>query len=184
MTRLVYLFLLVGACALSTSAEKVEDGWKGLLPFKSTKADVERLMGPGKRTRHESHFQFEYRDRGATLRVDYSGEPCSALPDSPSRFDLPLGTIVRYEVRLSEPLPLQELTFEKKRFERTVMIGTEEDPKAISYLQWEFDMGHAPNQKTVGYEVEIKIAGEPEAEVVWGYLHGFPFDLSKFKCAD
>jgi len=165
-------------------ADKVEDGWNGILPFKSTQADVERLFGPGKRTKHESHFQFEYLNQVGRLRVDYSGEPCGPLADSPSRFDLPFGTILRYEVRLNDPVPLKDLSFDKNRFERTIMIGTADDPKAISYLQWEFDVSQAPNHKSVGYGVEIRVTGEPEAELAAGFLYGFPFDLSKFKCSN
>ncbi len=169
----------------SVFGQRVEDGWKGLLPFKSTKADVEKLFGAGKRTDLDRHYQFEYKNETGSFRVDYSGDPCDPSSDSLDRYDLPAATILRYEVRLFKPVPLKEFTFDVNRFERTVMIyGPNNEPQVISYMQWEFERWKAPNQVGVGNGIEIQVTGSGDGELATGFLYSPQYDRTKFKCSD
>ncbi len=169
----------------SVFAQPVEDGWNGLLPFKSTRVDVEKLLGNGKRTNHDRQYQFEYKNETGTFRVDYSGDPCDPSSDSFDMYDLPAATILRYEVRLFKQVPLKEFTYNVNRFERTVMIyGPNNEPRAISYMQWEFDLWKAPNQAGVGYGIEMQVSDGGDGELATGFLYGTPYDRTKFKCSD
>jgi hypothetical protein len=167
----------------SIFGQRVEDGWKGLLPFKSTKAEIEKSFGEGKKTDSDRHYQYEYKSETATFRVDYSGDPCDSSSDSLDRYDLPRLTILRYEVQLFNPVPLKEFTFDVNRFERTVMIyGPSNEPWATSYLQWEFDLWKVPNQAGAGNGIEIQVTTGESEELVTGFRYGPPYDKTKFRC--
>ena len=169
----------------SIFGQRVEDGWKGLLPFKSTKADVEKLFGAGKKIDRNQLYQFEYKNEAGTFRVDYSGDPCDSSAASFDRYNLPMATILRYEVRLFQPTPLKEFTFDVNRFERTVMIyGPNNEPRAISYLQWESDRSKVPNEASVGFGIEIQVSDGGDEELATGFRYGLPYDRTKFKCSD
>jgi hypothetical protein len=183
--RFILAILLVGLFGVDLSAQRVEEGWKGLLPFKSTKADVEKLFGNGKTTEHNRHYQFEYKTETGTFRVDYSGDPCDPSAEYSERYNLPAATILHYEVQLVTPVPLENFTFDVNRFERTVMIyGPNKEPRAISYVQWEFDRWKVPNQAGVGNGIEIQITGSEDRELVTRFLYSPPYDRTKFTCSE
>jgi hypothetical protein len=178
----VFVFLFSSSLVFG---QRVEDGWKGLLPFKSTKADVEKLFGSGQRSNYDRHYQFEYKNEIVIFSVDYSGDPCDPSLDTVDRYDLPAATILSYEIRLSKPIPLREFTFDVNRFERTVMIyGPNNEPRAISYVQWEFELWKIPNQMGVGNGIEIYVAESGDKELATGFLYSPPYDRTKFKCPD
>jgi len=185
MLRFLIALFIVALFGAGLSAQKVEEGWKGLLPFNSTKADVEKRFGDGKRTDRDRHYQFEYKNETGTFGVDYSGDPCDPSSDSLDRYNLPAATILRYKVRLFKPVPMKELNFDVNRFERTVMIyGPNNEPRAVSYVQWETDLWKVPNQAGGGYGIEMQVSDGGDGELATGFLYGPPYDRTKFKCSD
>ncbi|MBK8467324.1 MAG: hypothetical protein IPL32_16020 [Chloracidobacterium sp.] len=133
--RILTFALVMMAFAISGFSQKVEDGWKGLLPFKSTRADVEKIFGNGKpepdRWLREV-WQYKYDSAEAVIGVVYSGAPCDKKTPFVNRYDLPANTILRYRVQLKQPVPITELRFDADRFDQRDPFKYED----VEFIYW------------------------------------------------
>src|SRR5215204_5472746 len=110
--------ILISIPAFSQTTEskwKVEDGWKGLLPFKSTRADIEKLFGKGVRLKDPFHYQYRYEAEEAIIEVGYAETPCDENSNDVERFDIPENTVKLYKIILKGQTTTAELTFNKNR---------------------------------------------------------------------
>jgi hypothetical protein len=82
-------------------------GWRGLAPLRSTRADVERLLG-----RPESESGSVYVTDGERVSVTYSRRPCDygwqVSPD----------TVISFFVHPKQPPALADLKLDEKKYER------------------------------------------------------------------
>jgi hypothetical protein len=83
---------------LLNSQCRVDEPWKQIVPLKSTRADVERLLGPPSDT---CESMCRYKTTNDVLFVRYTGEPCSK--DEGSAWRVPLNTVFEVSVNLGEP---------------------------------------------------------------------------------
>ncbi|MBK8466008.1 MAG: hypothetical protein IPL32_09265 [Chloracidobacterium sp.] len=128
MKVLIATTLLSLILSIPAFSQKIEDGWKGLLPFKSTRADFEKIFGKG--TRDElGEFEmvlpqrYVYRTDETLIRVTYSEKQCDAR-DVFYRMNVPDGTVLRYSVSFKHPKPLSGFTFDSDRLVRCPNAGT------------------------------------------------------------
>ena len=81
------------------------EGWRGLTPLQSKRADVERLLGPP-----EKGSLNLYSTVNETVRVLYGDGPC------PHGWDVPEGTVISFSVFLKNPPKTETLALEGTKY--------------------------------------------------------------------
>ena len=105
----VYLFM-----ALMAPNPALAESWRGIMPLRSTRADVERLLGPPSTDRSTTTFYEFERER---VSFDYSEEPCGATWGG--RWNVPRGTVISIWVTpRPNQLRLSDLRLDVSRFKR------------------------------------------------------------------
>ena len=94
--------LLALAFTPSTHAKE----WRGITPLRSTRADVERLLGPP-----TSESGSAYATEGERVLVTYSQRPCDY------GWRVPLGTVISFFVHAKTPPKLSDLKLDEKKYE-------------------------------------------------------------------
>lgn len=92
--------------ALFTQISTVRD-WRGLAPLRSTRADVERLLG-----QPEQGSSNVYQTAGEKVSVTYSERPCDY------DWQVPIGTVVSFSVYPKNPTPLAGLKLDERKYEK------------------------------------------------------------------
>lgn len=90
--------------------------WRGLTPLKSTRADVERLLGkPNELGRYEIQNE--------RVTISYSEGPCAspygALAKANCECLVAKDTVLKIAITLDSPVKLSKLGIDKKKFQRT-----------------------------------------------------------------
>lgn len=93
-------------CAAAARAQ--EAGWRGIVPLRSTRADVERLLGPPR-----GDCKCLYDAAGAFVHVNYAQAPCKGYP---SGWNVPEDTVLMLTVREEGRPPLSELKLDDGRY--------------------------------------------------------------------
>jgi hypothetical protein len=88
--------------------------WKGITPFKSTRADVEKLVGPSTII---SVRTGNYKTKDESVFVVYSQKPCS-IRLTPG--NTPDSLVVIMEVSPVIPPKLSDLKIDQSKFEKTI----------------------------------------------------------------
>lgn len=81
--------------------------WRGITPLRSTRADVERLLG-----RPESESGGTYATEGERVLVTYSRRPCD------HGWRVPVDTVISFFVHPKKPPKFSDLKLDVKRYER------------------------------------------------------------------
>ena|SRR5258708_29591156 len=170
--------------AVPVFSQKVEDGWKGLLPFKSTKEDVEKVLGKGKQKPDAWQLKrYKYDTDEAVVDVEYAELSCDEKTDPYDRFDVPSDTVIRYRVQLKKMLPISELSFETIRFAHVPSHTGVDSQFYFSYMQANQNLDVGPNEFRTGSGIEIsgKIVGD--RDYARGFMYGPPWgEREKRRC--
>jgi hypothetical protein len=106
---LLSIMAILLACFLPIVAHG--KGWRGIVPLQSTRADVERLFGPGER----GHYQFD----SERVHVNYAGEgKCN--PVNACLCLVPKDTVISIYVQLEVEMRFSKLNIDKKKYEKIV----------------------------------------------------------------
>jgi hypothetical protein len=95
-----------------TAVETEAKGWRGIVPLKSTRADVERLLGlPGKHGRYQFENERAY--------IDYAGPgPCA--PENACLCAVSEDTVISIHVQLEVEMRFSALKLDKKKYKKFV----------------------------------------------------------------
>jgi hypothetical protein len=93
--------------ALALASPPPAKDWRGITPLRSTRADVERLLGPP-----QSDSGSVYVTEGERVSVTYSRRACDY------GWRVPLDTVVSFFVHPKKPPKLSDLKLDEKRYER------------------------------------------------------------------
>lgn len=110
--RIILLFLFL---ILETTITASSKGWHGIIPLYSTRADVERLLGPPEEPdkKHMSSYKLE----NEVVSIIYAtGPPCGK--DAPSGWQVPAGTVVEIIVAPRKIMHLSDLKLDKSKYQR------------------------------------------------------------------
>ena len=88
--------------------------WRGITPLRSTRADVERLLGAP-----EPGTQAVYKSNEDVVRVTYSNVQCDY------GWRVPLNTVVSLLIHLKTPPKFTELKIDERKFEKRRDAGLE-----------------------------------------------------------
>jgi hypothetical protein len=102
------------ACQESPQTAKASPNeWKGLVPLRSTRADVERLLG--KPAMSPGSFNI-YKTEGERVDVRYSVGPCEASPVE--RWNVAKDIVISMEVIPQKTISIESLHLDTKRYLR------------------------------------------------------------------
>lgn len=108
--------------ALITSSSQTSNSWKGIVPFQSTRNDVERVLGPPTRPCTEV-CRYDTKTEGIFAR--YSNEPCKSGEGSP--LSIPPNTVISVTVYPETKTRLRDLRLDRRKFTKT------KDPELHGY---------------------------------------------------
>ena len=105
--------------SIPTSVPKVSPtplptAWHGLVPLRSTRADVERVLGKSEKSRYSTSFYDTTHDR---IDVLYSEGPCQ--DSEGERWNVSKDVIVRIYVRPKHTVRVKALLLDKNKFIKT-----------------------------------------------------------------
>lgn len=123
----------------------LEQGWKGIKVFQSSRSEVEKTLGKPTEESNET----TYRTDDTLVHVSYSLEPCSRPGTYRGGFNLPVNTVLSYEVVPLTPIKTGDIRWTKDLYTRY------EDPHVVKFATYENDK----NGITV---TTVKPADKPE----------------------
>jgi hypothetical protein len=116
MKSLCSLFLLVGLVGYATVAQQVtrtSNQWNGLTPLRSTRSDVEHLLGAAKMS-HGFVYTYETKDDRAV--VLFSAGPC--LLSGVEKWNVPADTVISMEVNPKGTISFDPLHLDADKYVR------------------------------------------------------------------
>jgi len=99
---------LLSLVLLSRPPDQPARGWRGIVPLRSTRTDVERLLGPA-----SAECKCVYKAEDAAVYIDYAADRCrGTLPG----WNVPAETVLRITVLSTTPSKLSDLNLDLARF--------------------------------------------------------------------
>jgi hypothetical protein len=108
-TRSTGLFLCALILILASRAGAQE--WRKIVPLKSTRADVERLLGPA-----EQPYGVDYELKDGVVSIDYSTGPCRK--DRPGGWNVSEGIVISFSFSAKHQQRERELKLDRKKFRK------------------------------------------------------------------
>ena len=112
------VLLISSACVcllLSNLQLRESAGWRGIVPLHSTRADVERLLGPS-----DERCQCFYKTAEAKIFVEYSQSPCKGFLTG---WNVPRDTVLMITVQPEAEIRLVDLAVDLTKFKKS--FGTD-----------------------------------------------------------
>lgn len=106
--RIIFLYSCL-TLALAGVVDAQE--WRQIVPLKSTRADVERLLGPGERS---NGVVYELKD--GNLSIEYSTGPCSTIKRG--GWNVPEGVVISFRFSPKVKQRISDLKPDRKRFKK------------------------------------------------------------------
>jgi hypothetical protein len=165
--------LLAGSLLLTVCTANVRPAkeWRNIVPLKSTRADVERLLGVAAK---EALVEYELPDE--TIYVEYSTGSCDrdapeGWPTPPSGWKVPAGTVVAIQAALKKPLPLASLSINVGGFKK--VRGDSDVPQHFFYVD-----------EDEGFSIEVFASLDGTDEIVQAYIFGPSVKDKHLRCPD
>lgn len=108
--------LIVTSIVFLNCASVEAKPWRGIEPLRSTRADVERLIGSQVVRCGGSACIYELDEE--IVFVLYATDSCGKNDGATSAWRVPVGTVIEIGVRFKEDKPLSELPFDLSKFKR------------------------------------------------------------------
>lgn len=109
-----FIFFLFSTLLTAPAAEA--KGWHGILPLHSTRADVERILGPP--TEKLSEYSVLYRTENETLIISYArGLPCG-IGEKYSQWRIPRDTVESIHITPNMGSPLSKLNIDETKYKK------------------------------------------------------------------
>lgn len=166
---------IVSFCVILASAKPAPaKEWRGITPLKSTRADVERLLGPASEKHEHSDL---YRLKDEVVNIEYAAFPCGhkappGWPEAPRGWDAPKGTVVAISVRPRNQTILGSLDIDLSGFKK--WRGAADMPQHYVYSNGE-----------EGLNIEVFEHEDPKSAVVAALIY-FPTSAEEktYRCKE
>ena len=109
--------IVLGALVLTVATRASAQEWRKIVPLKSTRADVERLLGPA-----EQPYGVDYELKNGVLSVEYSTGPCRK--DRRGGWNVPEGVVISFSFSAKHKQRVTDLKLNRKRFRRVIDTHT------------------------------------------------------------
>ena len=107
--------ILVWACIFLPRAASAK-AWKGLVPLHSTRADVQKLLGPP--TLEDAGYEVD----GERVRISYSSQGCRE--GLPGGWKVPADTVVSIAISPAKEIKLADVLVPEKKYEQIYAVDT------------------------------------------------------------
>lgn len=114
-TQSTVLFLIGLMLILMQRANAQE--WRKIVPLKSTRADVERLLGP-----NDKSFGVDYELTDGVLSIEYSSGPCRK--ERRGGWNVPEGVVISFSFSAKNRPRETDLKLNRKKFRRVIDTHT------------------------------------------------------------
>lgn len=169
--RITVVSFVVGLLILLGGNSARAQGWRSIVPLHSTRADVERLLGPP--TESSGKFSVWYKLTDESVNIRYSeGLPCG-IGEKYSQWRVPENTVVSVYVTL-RPVPLSHLGIDTTKYKKRsgghlpedIYYISGEDGMSIRVLQGEVqDINYYPASADVALACPgVRTSSEPDCE--------------------
>lgn len=165
MTRII-TFLL----AIVVAGGPIPQGYRGIVPLKSTRMDVERLFGKPANSDREIYY---FRDE--IVSFGYSKYGCKSAPlvpgwpiPPPEGWNVPTDTVLVVRVNLRKQVPLTSLGIDLKTFKK--VRGDHDVPSHFRYVDEEAGL-------------TIDLNGDGGSETVRGYIYQPEAKYKDLRCS-
>ena len=116
--------VLILACLFLFSARSADGkAWRGIVPLHSTRADVERLLGPA--NLEDSGYEID----GARVQLTYTSQGCQE--GLPGGWNVPANTVVSISVSSSKEIKLADVLVAGKNYDQIYRVHT---PQLVDYV--------------------------------------------------
>lgn len=112
MNALKKTLLLCGLISMMIATGHAQQ-WRKIVPLKSTRSDVERLLGPQKKS-----YGVVYELRDGTLSIEYSSGPCKK--DRKGGWNVPEDVVISFSFSAIDKPRFSSLKSDRSRFRRIV----------------------------------------------------------------
>jgi hypothetical protein len=138
--------------------QSIEDGWKGILPFKTDIATVQKLLGQPEIDENGYHG---YSGVDAFVQVNYSSEPCREDPKHPGlhrgKYNLPKGVVLDYRVVLRKTIAMPDLKLDLKKYYRETGYHVRDLAYYFEYIE-----GTRKTSNQNGVSIAVSVQNEIE----------------------
>jgi hypothetical protein len=139
--------LLVSALIFGLYSDSLSKDWRGLLPLKSTKSEVEKILGAG---RELSPGMVEYRFAKEKISVTYSRGRCNE--ELEAEWDAPKHKVISIVVSPRKPIALDKILERFEDFEK--LPGDKDLPGTYYFLNEKEGMSMAvQTQRDLGNSI-------------------------------
>ena len=115
--RSIALFFLFLISALAAAPRAEAKGWRGIVPLHTTRAEVEKLLGPPAERRTESSVL--YRTETETVLITYArGLPCG-IGEKYGQWRVPRDTVESLLITPKMGSPLSKLTIDESKYKKS-----------------------------------------------------------------
>ena len=101
---------------LSALQPRVSEGWRGIVPLHSTRADVERLLGPS-----EDKCKCFYKTENEKIFIEYAQSPCKGFLNG---WNVPADTVLMLTVRSNTDVRFSDLSLDLTKYVQTTGTDT------------------------------------------------------------
>jgi hypothetical protein len=165
------IFLVLTALlVINAMSQSLKSGYRGIVPVKSTRADVERLLGPPTDSERQTYYfadeivSFQYSRYGCNAPPAIKGWPIPPVEG----WNVPPDTVLVVRVNLRKQVPLSMLAIDLKGFEK--IRGDRDVPSHFRYV----------NKET---GVTIDLNGDGAKEVVSGFVYEPEAKYEDLRCS-
>jgi hypothetical protein len=109
---MILTFLFV---ALATISHPQANSWHGIVPLRSTRADVEKLLGPPTPD-SKAPYAADYKTNNERVFVLYSTGPCNVEPSH--GWNVPRGTVINITVEPNIKPKFADLKIDESKYEK------------------------------------------------------------------
>ena len=112
MKLLIIILILAGQ---SLAQDKpIENGWEGIKVFRTTRAEVERILGVP--SENITSVETSYRTKEGIIHFAYSHAPCS--DEGRGRYTVHENTVLGYMIFLKDGIDLSKFRWDRKLYEK------------------------------------------------------------------
>jgi hypothetical protein len=123
---------------LFTAASSKADQWRGIVPLKSTRSDVERLFGKPTSVELDSLARYQFENEKVSIRYisDHDISQCEEFARL-CHCGLPKDTVLAVNVESKVKFKFSSLSIDKTKFQKYEKIMESDDPYTVIYKNYE-----------------------------------------------
>lgn len=110
MVTMVKLIIIILFIAVAAPSPSFAQGWRGIIPLHSTRADVEKLLGAS-----TDECNCVYETENEVIRVDYATAPCEGYLRG---WNVPADTVLMFTVRTNREQMFSHLRLDESKFSK------------------------------------------------------------------